>query len=302
MRKSRRYRPRGLWKTFLRPALAAAFALFAISFVLAVPAVRSSLLRISGISATGSSNSKQYCGKPSQQCKYQNMILQDRSALSPGVIVVQQAISIPLGQPYLIRAAACGKSAVCSEYVIAGTVLPEPEPSRLQGKLLIGARIQATLQGSFPGTVHSVTPTVQPIIASTDAATWIWRIQPSRGGDFNLFLTLTPLAGDTSTTLTPDISVQIRITVTTTLWQNITSVLASVRDFLLGLSGLFSALGVTAAAAVIWVFRRTSRIRERYSLKKSAAGAEGENTTKQPVNSATIPLRSPTDTDLQTSE
>jgi hypothetical protein len=306
---------RDLHEVLHRPVVAIACAVFAAGVVLAVPPLRQALVQLSssassvlfnsksggGITTGGgkpTGSSKPQCSEPSEQCEYQNIILQDRSALSLGFILIQDPIRIHLGQSYNIRVAVCGKSVVmCNEYVL-GTTRTEPEPSRFQDKLLIGARIQASLEGMFPGSVQNMTPLVQPIIASTDAATWIWQIQPSRGGNFNLILTLTPLEGNTNIPLVQDTPIQINITISMTPWQEITSALSYVRDFLLSLGGVLSELGVTAVAFIVWAFRRVNRTR----TKKSAPVTPTEIDKKQPEDNAHTPSLSNMQSNIETAK
>jgi hypothetical protein len=112
------------------------------------------------------------------------------------------------------------------------------------------------LDGDLPGTVSALSPEVQPVIASTDMATWTWRVEPSRAGDFQLVLTVTPLEGDTDSPLVAGIPLRIHLTVTMTAWQRVTSALDAVRGFLLGLGGLLSALGLTFATATLYAWRK----------------------------------------------
>ena len=199
------------------------------------------------------------CAGKSSQCAYQTVILQDRGALSSGYILTQDSISIPLGQSYIIAATVCGQHATsCADYAqgMLGVFnnshsTTKSEPSRFQGKLLVGARIRATLIGDVPGTVQGLSSDVQPVIASTDMATWMWRIEPSRGGSFDLLLTLTPLEGDTNSPLVAGIPLRIQVDITMTFWQRVTSAFGSVRNFLLSLGGLLSALGISFATAAL---------------------------------------------------
>ncbi len=42
---------------------------------------------------------------------------------------------------------------------------------------------------------------MQPVITDTDAATWIWELDPNEAGTFDLTLTVTPLLADTNSPL-----------------------------------------------------------------------------------------------------
>jgi hypothetical protein len=192
----------------------------------------------------------------------------------------------------------CGKSAACSIYTAIGVSPAGPAQSPIQDELLTGARIRATLKGYIPGTIQDLGDTIQPVLES-DTAVWKWRIQPSRGGHFELFLTLTPLAGDSDAALTPDSPIRIHVTVTTTLWQNIVFVLSSIRDFLLSISGLCSALGFTVLGAILWIFRQIIRARKRSSSVEPAAPAAKECDTKQAAENKDASLRPSTDISLQ---
>jgi hypothetical protein len=220
------------------------------------------------------------CTAPSPQCDYRNVILRDRSALDPGVIWFEDPIDIPLGQSYTIVATVCGKAAVsCTGPFQMDNISTVGEPSRFQDKLLAGARIQAILNGDAPGPIYAISSEVQPVIASTDMATWMWRIEPSRGGDFELILTITPLEGDTNSPLVAGIPLRIRLHVSMTWWQRVTSALGSIRNFLLSLGGLLSALGVTFAAAFIFTFRRVAeKVR-----KKRLPSTERESSTTENI-------------------
>jgi hypothetical protein len=213
----------------------------------------------------------------SQQCKYQAVILKDRSALSPGYILVHDSISIPLGQPYIFGVTACGQHAMsCGSYSLADYSSSKSEPSRFRGKLLVGARILAILEGDdITGSVQALTPEVEPVIASTDKAAWEWLIEPSRGGNYVLNLTLTPLEGDTNSPLVASISLPIHVNVTMTWWQKVYfGPFSSVRNFILGLGGLLGALGISVATVVLLMLRHR---KGRSATQKSAPGVDARS-------------------------
>jgi len=155
----------------------------------------------------------QQCARPSArspQCTYQSGILEDRRALFPGYIYINNAVRVTVGQPYVFEAAVCG-SAASSCDIPGGSA--RSEPSRFQSKLLVGARIIATFEGDVPGTVQSTSAKVQPVIAPTDMARWTWLIQPSHPGTFALTLTLTPLQTKTDSPLVASVPFQIKLEV-----------------------------------------------------------------------------------------
>jgi hypothetical protein len=220
------------------------------------------------------------CAHPTPQCGYRLAILKDRSALSAGIVAVQSQVSVTMGQLVMISASVCGLNRPsCGDYKT--TDILHEAPTRYQSRLLTGARIQASLEGDIPGGLQRVGPEIEPVLSGNDMATWIWFAQPSQAGNFDLFLTLTPLEGGTDTALIASAPFHINVTVTMTLSQRIISALKAIRDFLLSLSGFLSALGITLVTVVLWVTRRASKIRKRHSpptVKKSAELADGDTT------------------------
>jgi hypothetical protein len=202
------------------------------------------------------------CPDESDQCLYQALILKDQRALRQGYVLVQRNISIPLGQPSIFVATVCGPNVVnCDVYDFAGVSSIKSEPSQFQGGLLIGARVQATLAGDMPGSIHNLSSDTQPVITSTSNASWMWDLRPSRGGNFDLILALTPLRGSTNSPLTVGAHFLIKVNVTMSSWQKVTSAGAAMRDFLTSLGGLLSALGVTFTTVALWVLRRARKMR-----------------------------------------
>ena len=185
-----------------RAAAYAAFA-FALVFIIGVwlipviPAFFDYLIpRVSGPLS--------YCA--SLQCQEQTAILHDRTALRPGYIEVQRSIATSLDEPQIVTVAICGEEVPDCQAGVVANSYTKSEPSEPQGKLLVGARIQTTLKGGMPGKIEALTPKVQPIMQSLDAGFWLWSVDPSSAGNYDLILTVTPLEGASDSPLVASLS------------------------------------------------------------------------------------------------
>jgi hypothetical protein len=229
------------------------------------------------------------------QCAYNAAVLQDRHALFPGYLSMQNQISVPLGQPYTIAVIVCGSAMSACNGVQHPAAHSQSEPARLQGRLLVGARILATLAGNLPGQIYSISLGVQPIIARTDRATWMWTLIPSRAGTFNLILTFTPLSATSDSPLIASVSFPVRVMVIASTSQSVSAAFGSFFNKLKELATMFDALGFSTIGGIsLWLYQRAKR--RRLKARESKATPQGpighEDEARDPRDEQVSPRQS----------
>ena len=224
-----------------------------------------------GESYTSSYNKIEPCRSASQQSAYQCAIIQDRDALQLGYVSLDNTIDIALGHSYAFAVTVCGSRVHYCGTTHTAEELARPEPAPLEGNIKVGAYLRATLLGGIPGTVQSMSAAVEPVITSSDSATWIWEITPSQAGTFELALTVTPLLANTDTPLVAGATFPIKVSVTANSEQQASTILSRIGKSAQALGGIFGALGVTIAGTVTWLYRR---MRKRRELQSNATSAQ----------------------------
>ena len=250
-------------------------------------------------------------GQPSSgQCQYDEQIISNRGALQPGYIIFPKNISVPLDQSVDLAIAVCG----AAEELYCGIEMPayaegsaQSEQSRDQGVQLVGARIHATLTGGADGEIQALSPEIQPVITSSDQATWIWSIDASHSGSSELIATITPLQGDTDLPLAAGIVLPIQVEVTASGPQRAVIILGKVYNFLISLGGLLSILGVTFGTISLWAFRMVRSSRKKHSRsaieaaktasdsKLTAASRSDSDENDKTPSSSELPINLPED-------
>lgn len=196
----------------------------------------------------------------SEQAAYQCAIIQDRKALQPGYVAIQDDIRIPLEEPYTLVVTACGSESLSCSSSHPSTAIAKTEPPQLRGRIKVGAYLSMTVTGDIPSQNLSYRSEVQPVITPDDAATWYWEVTPSRTGVFKLWLTVTPLLASTKMPLTTGISFPIKVTVTSNAQQRIAAFFESGHGVLAGIAGLLGLLGLTISGVAAWCYRRIRKI------------------------------------------
>ena len=227
------------------------------------------------------------------QARYQCAIIKDRSALTRGTTTLQQGISIPLGQAYEFEVTICGnQSPVCSG---PSPTIAEPVPeanANSERQVWVGANMSVVLTGDMPGQINNQSQRIQPVISDTDSATWFWELDPTQAGTFDLTLTVTPLLANTDTPLKAAVPYPIRLTVTESTGQRLTTAVKSGSSFIEHLAEGLGALGLTAAGIGAWFWQRVRRRRAQQSepQPKTLAPADGPSDAEQaPEDTAVIP-------------
>jgi hypothetical protein len=150
-------------------------------------------------------------------------------------------------------------------------------------QLWVGASISVLLTGNMPGTIDNQSPTVQPVITPTDAATWSWELDPNEAGTFALTLSVAPLLADTGVPLVAGVPYPIRLTVTESTGQQITHAVGSSGTFIRHLAEVLGALGLTVAGIAAWIVQH---VRKR---KKNAEQPASEPTPAAIQSDAAAP-------------
>ncbi len=268
-----------IWRSRSRAFLCGAFgAAVVISFATVLATVFSGNGEWAGTSG--------YTGKPctatSAQARFQCTVIQDRSALTLGNLVALRKLTIPLDQADQFEVTVCGdRSAECSQPATAPDSSPAPGSTGAP-HVLVGGYISAKLTSDMPGQIEPESEQVQPVISDTDAATWIWEIEPTQAGTYSASLTVTPLLGTSSTPLVAGVPYVIRLTVTESTSQHLSLAAGTVIH---GSVVIISVFGATTLAGMgTWIWGRV-RKRRKASAEPSAKvpAPTGPHRDAQPV-------------------
>jgi hypothetical protein len=223
----------------------------------------------------------QPCTPASPQAEYQCAIIMDRSALTRGTAMLQQSISIPLGQTYEFEVTICGDQALAC--ALAAEPVPSPLPAAAPvanagagRQLWVGASMSVVLTGNMPGQITSQAATVQPVISESDAASWSWELDPSQAGTFQLTLSVTPLLANTDTPLEAAIPYPIRLKVTETTGQQLTHAVSSGSSLIERLAEVLGAAGITIAGIATWTWQRVRKRRAKQAEPQAGNPAAPE--------------------------
>lgn len=183
------------------------------------------------------------------QCAWIIEIENERSALTEGYLLYPASLDVDVNHPVDLNASLYSPAAY--KQAQATGRLPELRMTQTQ----IGGDIRAQLTSDMPGSTSAQSSEDQPIIGDGDIARWTWHLVPSRPGRFQLTLTFNVLRGGSSSLLTPDADFEITLNVHRTSTYLVSSVWHTIIDFFAGLGGILSAIGITAAAVVLWLVR-----------------------------------------------
>lgn len=216
------------------------------------------------------------------QCSYVISIENGRKVLTAGFVTYVSSVSTDIGHSVEFTATVCGAAASrCRAPSSVNT--STTRPSTTQTPIQVGGNIRARLTSDMPDAQGQITlesSEDQPVVESTDAASWTWRIQPSSPGDFDLIVSFTVLLGSSSSSLTPDMSYHASLTVRQTTSHAIGSWWQSFGDFIKSLGGILSALGVSVAAVVLWIVRRTKKTPADVAEPRTSSKRASETTSR----------------------
>lgn len=193
---------------------------------------------------------------PQTQAEYQQLIVEERSALKDGYVVHQQVLTVGARKTLRYSVTMCG-----AEVVRPTSPCGKSRPS--QGNTSpdayrIGARIKGKLTTDANADITPTTEAIQPVITPADEATWTWNIKPKETGTFTLTMNFTTLRETGEDALDADKPFTTRMEVGWT-WQHLGSSIAefwnSAWQWIVGIAGVLGVGGVLGS--------RTRRTRQR---------------------------------------
>jgi hypothetical protein len=241
-------------------------------------------LGLAGCGAGSPPSSAVNPGTGSDQSLYVASALQDRNFLFDGFVVTHRTVSTGVNQALTVLVEVCGSQAASHDCQTYRRGLPSeltdaspsasssPTPSATSSAsptapanpdlVRLGGLIKTTLTSPMPGQIQAESTEQQPVLTSTESASWEWVVTPTATGSYTLQVHLSVLQGSTGAALLPDQTVDISLDVHQTNENTVQGVWNGIKEFAV----VLGASGVTLGAIIAFVARRLRR-------RKTPAGA-----------------------------